>query len=164
RRPRRHPLPHVADRGGAPRDGDHAVGARRHRVHRAHRTGAAVEAALAHPPARAAPRADAERPRSRVHFSSRGAAVTEPLSASSSPRRSSVSVFFSFSFQINKSQSAWQPCPCMLKVRRLDLASPAERFERRLIVDAALEKRQVKRAYKLYAPAYDFIFDWIFNP
>jgi phosphatidylethanolamine/phosphatidyl-N-methylethanolamine N-methyltransferase len=31
-------------------------------------------------------------------------------------------------------------------------------------VDAALEKRQVKRAYKLYAPAYDFIFDWIFNP
>ena len=31
-------------------------------------------------------------------------------------------------------------------------------------MDAALEKRQVKRAYKLYAPAYDFIFDWIFNP
>jgi len=31
-------------------------------------------------------------------------------------------------------------------------------------VDAALEKRQVKRAYKFYAPAYDFIFDWIFNP
>jgi len=31
-------------------------------------------------------------------------------------------------------------------------------------VDAALEKRQVKRAYKLYAPAYDFIFEWIFNP
>jgi phosphatidylethanolamine/phosphatidyl-N-methylethanolamine N-methyltransferase len=32
------------------------------------------------------------------------------------------------------------------------------------IVDAALEKRQVKRAYKLYAPAYDFVFDWIFHP
>jgi phosphatidylethanolamine/phosphatidyl-N-methylethanolamine N-methyltransferase len=31
-------------------------------------------------------------------------------------------------------------------------------------VDAALEKRQVKRAYKLYAPAYDFVFDWIFHP
>ena len=31
-------------------------------------------------------------------------------------------------------------------------------------MDAALEKRQVKRAYKFYAPAYDFIFDWIFNP
>jgi phosphatidylethanolamine/phosphatidyl-N-methylethanolamine N-methyltransferase len=32
------------------------------------------------------------------------------------------------------------------------------------IVDAALEKRQVKRAYKLYAPAYDLVFDWIFHP
>ena len=31
-------------------------------------------------------------------------------------------------------------------------------------VDAALEKRQVERAYELYAPAYDFIFDWIFSP
>jgi len=31
-------------------------------------------------------------------------------------------------------------------------------------VDVALEKRQVKRAYKLYAPAYDFVFDWIFHP
>jgi phosphatidylethanolamine/phosphatidyl-N-methylethanolamine N-methyltransferase len=31
-------------------------------------------------------------------------------------------------------------------------------------VDRALEKRQVKRAYKLYAPAYDFVFDWIFHP
>lgn len=31
-------------------------------------------------------------------------------------------------------------------------------------MDAALEKRQVKRAYKLYAPAYDLVFDWIFNP
>jgi phosphatidylethanolamine/phosphatidyl-N-methylethanolamine N-methyltransferase len=30
--------------------------------------------------------------------------------------------------------------------------------------DAALEKRQVKRAYKLYAPAYDLVFDWIFHP
>ncbi|HLF50632.1 MAG TPA: methyltransferase domain-containing protein [Methylomirabilota bacterium] len=30
-------------------------------------------------------------------------------------------------------------------------------------MDAALEKRQVKRAYKLYAPAYDFVFDWIFH-
>jgi phosphatidylethanolamine/phosphatidyl-N-methylethanolamine N-methyltransferase len=35
---------------------------------------------------------------------------------------------------------------------------------RKVIVDAALEKRQVKRAYKLYAPAYDFVFDWIFHP
>ena len=32
------------------------------------------------------------------------------------------------------------------------------------MVDAALEKRQVKRAYKLYAPAYDLVFDWIFHP
>src|SRR2546427_326470 len=31
-------------------------------------------------------------------------------------------------------------------------------------VDAALEKRQVERAYELYAPVYDFIFDWIFAP
>ncbi len=31
-------------------------------------------------------------------------------------------------------------------------------------MDAALEKRQVKRAYKLYAPAYDLVFDWIFHP
>lgn len=31
-------------------------------------------------------------------------------------------------------------------------------------MDAALEPRQVKRAYKLYAPAYDFVFDWIFHP
>jgi len=27
-----------------------------------------------------------------------------------------------------------------------------------------LEKRQVERAYELYAPVYDFIFDWIFAP
>ena len=31
-------------------------------------------------------------------------------------------------------------------------------------MDASLEERQVKRAYKLYAPAYDFVFDWIFHP
>ncbi len=31
-------------------------------------------------------------------------------------------------------------------------------------MDASLEERQVKRAYKLYAPAYDFVFDWIFRP
>ena len=31
-------------------------------------------------------------------------------------------------------------------------------------MDVALEKRQVKRAYELYAPVYDFIFDWIFAP
>ena len=31
-------------------------------------------------------------------------------------------------------------------------------------MDAALEKRQVQRAYELYAPVYDFIFDWIFSP
>ena len=31
-------------------------------------------------------------------------------------------------------------------------------------MDAALEKRQVKRAYKICAPAYDFVFDWIFHP
>ena len=31
-------------------------------------------------------------------------------------------------------------------------------------MDAALETRQVKRAYKIYAPAYDFVFDWIFHP
>jgi phosphatidylethanolamine/phosphatidyl-N-methylethanolamine N-methyltransferase len=33
-----------------------------------------------------------------------------------------------------------------------------------MALDAALEKRQVKRAYKLYAPAYDLVFDWIFHP
>jgi phosphatidylethanolamine/phosphatidyl-N-methylethanolamine N-methyltransferase len=31
-------------------------------------------------------------------------------------------------------------------------------------VDVALEKRQVQRAYELYAPVYDLIFDWIFAP
>jgi phosphatidylethanolamine/phosphatidyl-N-methylethanolamine N-methyltransferase len=31
-------------------------------------------------------------------------------------------------------------------------------------VDVALEKRQVQRAYELYAPIYDFVFDWIFAP
>src|ERR1051325_6275419 len=31
-------------------------------------------------------------------------------------------------------------------------------------VDVALQKRQVQRAYELWAPAYDFIFDWIFAP
>ena len=31
-------------------------------------------------------------------------------------------------------------------------------------MDAALEKRQVQRAYEFYAPVYDFIFDWIFAP
>ena len=32
------------------------------------------------------------------------------------------------------------------------------------VVDAALEKRQVKRAYALYSPIYDLLFDWIFHP
>jgi phosphatidylethanolamine/phosphatidyl-N-methylethanolamine N-methyltransferase len=31
-------------------------------------------------------------------------------------------------------------------------------------VDVALQKRQVQRAYEFWAPAYDFIFDWIFAP
>ena len=31
-------------------------------------------------------------------------------------------------------------------------------------MDVALEKRQVERAYKLFAPAYDLVFDWIFHP
>jgi len=31
-------------------------------------------------------------------------------------------------------------------------------------VDVALQKRQVQRAYELYAPVYDFIFDWVFAP
>jgi phosphatidylethanolamine/phosphatidyl-N-methylethanolamine N-methyltransferase len=31
-------------------------------------------------------------------------------------------------------------------------------------VDVALQKRQVQRAYELYAPVYDLIFDWIFAP
>jgi phosphatidylethanolamine/phosphatidyl-N-methylethanolamine N-methyltransferase len=31
-------------------------------------------------------------------------------------------------------------------------------------VDVALEKRQVQRAYELYAPVYDVLFDWIFAP
>jgi len=31
-------------------------------------------------------------------------------------------------------------------------------------VDAALEKRQVERAYELWSPIYDVIFDWIFAP
>jgi phosphatidylethanolamine/phosphatidyl-N-methylethanolamine N-methyltransferase len=31
-------------------------------------------------------------------------------------------------------------------------------------VDVVLEKRHVQRAYELYAPIYDFVFDWIFAP
>lgn len=31
-------------------------------------------------------------------------------------------------------------------------------------MDVALEKRQVQRAYELYAPVYDLIFDWVFAP
>ena len=31
-------------------------------------------------------------------------------------------------------------------------------------MDIALEKRQVQRAYELYAPVYDLIFDWVFAP
>ncbi len=31
-------------------------------------------------------------------------------------------------------------------------------------MDVVLEKRQVQRAYELYAPIYDFMFDWIFAP
>jgi len=31
-------------------------------------------------------------------------------------------------------------------------------------VDSVLEKRQVKRAYALYSPVYDLLFDWIFHP
>ncbi len=31
-------------------------------------------------------------------------------------------------------------------------------------MDVVLEKRQVQRAYELYAPVYDFVFDWIFAP
>ena len=49
----------------------------------------------------------------------------------------------------------------MLQGRRL---GNRRRLWRGAGLDAALEKRQVKRAYKLYAPAYDFVFDWIFHP
>ena len=31
-------------------------------------------------------------------------------------------------------------------------------------MDVPLEKRQVKRAYALYSPVYDLLFDWIFHP
>jgi phosphatidylethanolamine/phosphatidyl-N-methylethanolamine N-methyltransferase len=31
-------------------------------------------------------------------------------------------------------------------------------------VDVVFEKRQVQRAYELYAPVYDYLFDWIFSP
>ncbi len=31
-------------------------------------------------------------------------------------------------------------------------------------MDVVLEKRQVQRAYELYAPVYDLLFDWIFAP
>ncbi len=31
-------------------------------------------------------------------------------------------------------------------------------------MDVALKKRHVERAYELYAPVYDFVFDWIFAP
>ena len=31
-------------------------------------------------------------------------------------------------------------------------------------MDVAFEKRQVQRAYEFWAPAYDFVFDWVFAP
>lgn len=31
-------------------------------------------------------------------------------------------------------------------------------------MDVPLQAKQVKRAYKLYAPAYDVVFDWVFRP
>lgn len=31
-------------------------------------------------------------------------------------------------------------------------------------MDVALKKRQVQRAYELYAPVYDFLFGWVFAP
>src|SRR3990172_7433455 len=31
-------------------------------------------------------------------------------------------------------------------------------------LDALLEKRHVQRAYAIYSPIYDFLFDWIFHP
>jgi phosphatidylethanolamine/phosphatidyl-N-methylethanolamine N-methyltransferase len=31
-------------------------------------------------------------------------------------------------------------------------------------VDVVLKKKQVQRAYELYAPVYDLVFDWIFAP
>src|SRR4029077_15544353 len=49
----------------------------------------------------------------------------------------------------------------MLKVRRQEVSLYPGGLPG---LDAAWEKRQVKRAYKLYAPAYDFVFDWIFHP
>jgi phosphatidylethanolamine/phosphatidyl-N-methylethanolamine N-methyltransferase len=33
-----------------------------------------------------------------------------------------------------------------------------------LTVDGKLKERHVRRAYRLYAPAYDIVFDWIFRP
>src|SRR5207245_11764335 len=65
---------------------------------------------------------------------------------------------------INRSESAWQCRSLVLEVQKLrargHFFNPVPRRPR---VDRALEKRQVKRAYKFYAPAYDFVFDWIFH-
>ena len=51
----------------------------------------------------------------------------------------------------------------MLKLRALVLSLVAG-SEEGLQLDVALEEKQVKRAYKIYAPAYDLVFDWIFRP
>jgi phosphatidylethanolamine/phosphatidyl-N-methylethanolamine N-methyltransferase len=52
----------------------------------------------------------------------------------------------------------------VLQLRALDRGLTAVESEEGVALDVALEKRQVKRAYKIYAPAYDFVFDWIFHP
>src|SRR4030095_11261207 len=64
-----------------------------------------------------------------------------------------------------RQESPWQalsPCvKCSTAALRRTMGQDSRRVPN---VDVALEKRQVKRAYKLYAPAYDLVFDWIFHP
>src|SRR4030095_7742708 len=64
-----------------------------------------------------------------------------------------------------RQESPWQalsPCvKCSTAALRRTVGTDSRRVPN---VDVALEKRQVKRAYKLYAPAYDLVFDWIFHP
>src|SRR4029453_6936556 len=64
-----------------------------------------------------------------------------------------------------RQESPWQalsPCvKCSTAALRRTVGTDSRRVPN---VDVALEKRQVKRAQKLYPPAYDLVFDWIFHP
>src|SRR5262245_46014400 len=138
-------------------------------VHRALQHRAAVEDARAHSPARAPARSGRRGDGAAAPRLAPGASVgspprAKPIAHPGAPLVSHVcaaTLAMTFRRKIAESESAWQALWPMLKMRS---TSPVSHARRNSQVDAALEPRQVKRAYKLYAPAYDFVFDWIFHP